>query len=190
MRVIVDLSVAIEDGMSVYTGDPEVRIREWASIGREGYFMNALSMGEHTGTHVDAPAHFIEGGKTVDELPLERFTGPGKVVRVEGPITAEHVKGAGALGGFIVLFLTNGRGFLTEEGARELVRMNVRAVGIDMPSIDRDGSAHRVLLSSEIPIFENLTNLELLLGKEFTFMAFPLRIKGGSGSPVRAVAVL
>nr|WP_048148563.1 cyclase family protein [Palaeococcus ferrophilus] len=188
--MIVDLSVAIEDGMSVYPGDPEVKIREWASIGRDGYFMNTISMGEHTGTHVDAPAHFVEGGKTVDELPLERFTGPGKVVRVEGPITAEHVREAGTLEGFIVLFLTNGRGFLTKEAAVELVRMNVRAVGIDTPSIDRDGSAHRVLLSNDIPIFENLTNLDALLGREFTFIAFPLRIKGGSGSPVRAVAVL
>lgn len=190
IHVIVDLTVPLEEGMEVYPGDPEVRIREWASIRKDGYFMNVLSIGEHTGTHVDAPAHFVEGGMTIEELPLERFIGPGKVLRVEGPITAEDVKKAGDVRGVILLFLTQGRGFLTEDGARELVKMGVRAVGIDGPSIDRDGKAHRVLLGAGMPIFENLTSLELLVGREFMFIGLPLKIRGGSGSPVRAVALL
>ena len=88
----------------------------------------------------------------------------------------------------VVLFLTGGRE-LSPEVALFLVAEGAKAVGTDAMSIG-DEAVHRILLSAEVPIFENLTNLEALLGRGFTFMAFPLKIEGGSGSPVRAVALL
>ncbi|NJE43515.1 cyclase family protein [Thermococcus sp. GR6] len=187
--MIIDLSLSLSEETRVYPGDPEVRIKPWAVIERDGYYMNVLKLGEHSGTHVDAPAHFIPGGKTVDELPLEKFMGPGLVIDVrsgEGLIGLEEVPDSGFLGR-VVLFLTGGRE-LSPEVALFLVAEGARAVGTDAMSIG-DDAVHRILLSEEVPIFENLTNLELLVGKEFTFIAFPLKVRMGSGSPVRAVAI-
>ncbi|NJE85018.1 cyclase family protein [Thermococcus sp. CX2] len=188
--MIIDLSISIGEDTPVYPGDPEVKVKPWARIERDGYYMNALRLGEHTGTHVDAPAHFIPGGKTVDEMPLEKFMGPGLVIDVrsgEGLVGLEEVPDSGFLGR-VVLFLTGGRE-LSPEVALFLVAEGARAVGTDAMSIG-DDAVHKILLSEEVPIFENLTNLELLVGKEFTFIAFPLKVRGGSGSPVRAVAIV
>ena len=186
--MIVDLSVPLSEKTPVYPDDPPVSVRLWAVIERDGYYMNVLKMGEHAGTHVDAPAHFIPGGKTVDEMPLESFIGEGIVIDVrdgEGAVKLDEIPEEGYFGR-IVLFLTGGRE-ISPEVALFLVAEGVKAVGTDAMSIG-DDAVHRILLSEEVPIFENLTNLELLLGTDFTFLAFPLKIEGGSGSPVRAVA--
>lgn len=188
--MIVDLSLPLGEETELYPGDPPVSIKPWALIWRDGYYMNVIKMGEHTGTHVDAPAHFIPNGKTVDEMPLERFMGRGIVIDVrggEGEVKLGEIPDSGYYNR-IVLFLTGGRE-LSPEVALFLAAEGVKAVGTDAMSIG-DEAVHTILLSEEVPIFENLTNLEALLGKEFTFIAFPLRIKNGSGSPVRAVAVL
>ncbi|WP_456367448.1 cyclase family protein [Thermococcus sp.] len=188
--MIVDLSRTLGENLPLYPGDPEVRIRPWAFIERDGYYMNVLKMGEHAGTHVDAPAHFIPGGKTIEEMPLEKFFGEAFVVDVRGgndPVSLEEIPDFN-YHGKIPLFLTGGRE-LSPEVALFLVAQGIKAVGTDGMSIGNE-NVHVILLSSEVPVFENLVNLELLLGKEFTFIAFPLKIEGGSGSPVRAVAIL
>ncbi len=188
--MIVDLSVPLSEETPLYPDDPPVSIKPWAFIDRDGYYMNVLKFGEHTGTHVDAPAHFIPGGKTVDEMPLESFIGEGIVLDLregEGLVSLEELPEGGFMGR-IVLLLTGGRE-LSPEAALFIAAEGVKAVGTDAMSIG-DDAVHRILLSEEIPIFENLTNLDVLLGREFTFIAFPLRIEGGSGSPVRAVAVV
>ena len=188
--MIVDLSLPISEETPVYPDDPPVGITLWAVIDRDGYYMNVLRMGEHTGTHVDAPAHFIPGGKTVDELPLEKFIGEGLVLDVrggKGEIRLDEIPDSGYYGR-IILFLTGGRE-LSPEVALFLVAEGVKAVGTDAMSIG-DDAVHRILLSAEVPIFENLTNLDAVLGKEFAFIALPLKIEGGSGSPVRAVAIM
>ncbi|WP_297464617.1 cyclase family protein [Thermococcus sp.] len=188
--MIIDLSTPISERTPVYPDDPPVSIKPWALIGRDGYYMNVLKMGEHTGTHVDAPAHFIPGGKTVDELPLEKFIGEAFVLDVrggKGRVKLDEIPDSG-YHNRIVLFLTEGRE-LSPEVALFIVAEGIKAVGTDAMSIG-DDAVHRILLSAEVPIFENLTNLDAVLGKEFTFMAFPLKIEGGSGSPVRAVAIM
>jgi kynurenine formamidase len=188
--MIVDLSVPLSEDTPVYPDDPPVSVRLWAVIERDGYYMNVLKMGEHSGTHVDAPAHFIPGGKTIDEMPLEKFMGRGLVVDVrggDGPIRLDEIPDEGYFDR-VVLFLTGGRE-LSPEVALFLVAEGVRAVGTDSMSIG-DDAVHRILLSEEVPVFENLASLEVLVGKDFTFVAFPLRIEGGSGSPVRAVAMV
>ena len=186
--MIVDLSMPLSDDTPVYPDDPPVSVRLWAVIERDGYYMNVLKMGEHSGTHVDAPAHFIPGGKTIDEMPLDRFVGRGMVVDVRngnGTVRLDEIPDEGYFDR-VVLFLTGGRE-LSPEVALFLVAEGVKAVGTDSMSIG-DDAVHRIFLSEEVPVFENLVNLELLAGREFTFMAFPLKIEGGSGSPVRAVA--
>ncbi|WP_297515805.1 cyclase family protein [Thermococcus sp.] len=188
--MIVDLSLPLGEDTPVYPGDPEVKVKPWAFIERDGYYMNALKLGEHSGTHVDAPAHFIPGGKTIDEMPLEKFIGEAFVVDVrngEGTVKLDEIPDSG-YHGRIVLFLTGGRE-LSPEVALFLVAEGVKAVGTDAMSIG-DETVHTILLSEEVPVFENLSNLEVLLGKTFTFIGLPLRIEGGSGSPVRAIAIV
>ncbi|WP_456420899.1 cyclase family protein [Thermococcus sp.] len=188
--MIIDLSLPLGEETPTYPGDPAVKIRPWAFIERDGYYMNALKLGEHSGTHVDAPAHFIPGGKTVDEMPLERFMGDALVLDVRGGVgnvKLDEIPDSGYRNR-IVLFLTSGRE-LSPEVALFLVAQGVKAVGTDAMSIGGE-TVHTILLSAEVPVFENITNLEKLVGKTFTFIAFPLKIEGGSGSPVRAVAVV
>ncbi|AHF80519.1 cyclase family protein [Thermococcus paralvinellae] len=188
--MIVDLTKTLSEELEVYPGDPEIKIKEWTSLEKDGYYMNFLCFGEHSGTHVDAPAHFIKGGKTIDDLPLEKFFGKAIVIDAsdgQGEITIEEVPKTD-LEGKIVLFYSRGRE-LSVELAEFLVNAKIKAVGTDGMSIGNE-EVHRTLLSAEIPIFENLTNLEKLSGKNFTFIAFPLKIKNGSGSPVRAIALL
>ena len=180
---IVDLSMTLSKETPTYPGDPKVEIKPWASIEKDGYYMNALSFGEHSGTHVDAPAHFLENGKTVDELSLDLFIGEGVVLDLhKGDELPQRLEKK------IVLLLTGG-GEITPELAEKLVGLGVKAVGTDGESIG-DERVHKVFLSHGIPIYENLRNLKKLVGKRFTFIGFPLKIAGGSGSPVRAVAVL
>lgn len=190
--MIIDLSRPLSEDTPVYPGDPEVKVRPWAFIERDGYYMNALRLGEHSGTHVDAPAHFVPGGKTVDEMPLEKFVGEAFVIDVrggEGPIKLDELPDSGYYGK-IVLLLTDGRE-LSPEVALFLVAEGAKAVGTDAMSIG-DETVHTILLTAEVPVFESLnpTGLERLIGKAFTFIGIPLKIEGGSGSPVRAVAIL
>ncbi len=188
--MIIDLSLPIGEDTPTYPGDPDISIRLWAVIDRDGYYMNVLKIGEHSGSHVDAPAHLLPDGKTVDEMPLESFMGEGVIVDLRGgesEVLLEELPET-ELRGRIVLLLTGGR-VVSPEVAQFLVDEGVRAVGTDGMSIGNE-IVHRILLEREVPIFENLINLELLVGREFTFVGFPLKIEGGSGSPVRAVALV
>ncbi|ABM80673.1 cyclase family protein [Hyperthermus butylicus] len=185
---IVDLTMTLKTGAPVFPGDPLPIVRTWTTIREHGYYSNLLVFGEHTGTHVDAPAHFIEDAPTVDEVPIERFMGRGVVIdasSLDGKalinkefIEAELKKlGVNVGPGWVVLFYTGHdekagkpewfeHPGLDESGARYLAERNVNAVGIDAPSIDHEPfPGHRILLSRGILIYENLTNLRELLGR-------------------------
>ncbi len=206
---IVDLSMSISEDMRVYPGDPRTIVYTWASRSLHGYYVNLVVMGEHAGTHVDAPAHFVEDGETVDLVPVEKFVGRGVVVDVswvDGEVSGEIIrrelgKLSARIGvGWFVFFYTgySSRGgaedyhVLSVDAARMLASRGVNGVGIDAPSIDREPyRVHRLLLRRGVVIYENLVNLDELLGcVGFTFIGLPLKISGGSASPVRAIAVV
>ncbi len=214
MAKIIDLSMYIYTGLPVFEGYPIPIVHEWTNIDRDGYYSNILMLVEHTGTHVDSPAHFIKGAPSIDDVPLERFMGKALVVDVSGlkekeEIRVEHIIGAERrfnvrVGrGWIVLFYTGYDRFigsekwfkhpgLGEEASRFLVERGVNAVGIDAPSIDHEPfPAHKTLLPNNIVIYENLTNLDKVKDAAgFMVYGFPLKIKKGSASPVRVIAVL
>ncbi len=176
----------------------------------EGFAVRRLVMSDHSATHVDAPVHFIPGGKTIDQTPLDIYAGPARVVDFSGdtgdqgelalPDFAEktdneHIE---IRAGDCVLFRfegENGKVYsgLSEDLSGYLASRKVRLVGTDQPSIDwsenKSRPAHRILLSAGIPVVEMLTNLDAVKGKEATFMGFPLKITGATGSPIRAVAI-
>lgn len=171
------------------------------------YALSRISMGTHTGTHVDPPAHFIAGGLTVDQLPLEVLVGPAVVVDVPEvkSITAALLEGLGLPRSLErVLFKTrNGglreqRGFqegyvyLEESAARWLVERGVRLVGIDYLSVERYAdtqfAAHRTLLEAGVIILEGIDLRQVPAG-DYTLVCLPLKLQSGDGAPARAILI-
>lgn len=209
----IDLTAPITDEMPVFPGDPPFRRKWHAFFDSYPVCCSALSFGPHTGTHVDAPLHFIKDGASIDEMAIERFYGEGICLDCQnllnGEIGLADVSSTVIRPGVIVLFHTGwqqrsgSQDFyepkwpgLSEEAARFLVDRGVKAVGIDSPSIDSmpglaaGAPAHHILLGSGLPIFESLVNLDKIARLDFTFYGLPLLIRGCEASPIRAVAQL
>jgi len=212
-RRIVDLTMRIGGGTRVFPGYPTPIVHPWTRLKEDGYYSVLLLMVDHTATHVDAPAHFIEGADTVDSIPLEKFMGrgialdfsnlpPRGLIRRNDVETQLRKMGVEPGRGWFVLFRTGydekvdtpdwlNHPSLDEECAKYLASLGVSGVGIDAPSVDHiPFPAHRVLLSHGVLIYENLTNMREIVGRTFDFLGIPLRIERGSGSPVRAMAIL
>lgn len=204
MRVY-DVSVVLNDRAITYPGDPGFRrdIEKSQSQG-DPCEVSRFTMGSHSGTHVDAPCHFLAGGLTLDSLPLAAFLGPCVVVDARGRafVDASFVTRAVPATARRVLFKTdNGRlwredGFrddycyISADGAQELARRRLQIVGWDYLSVERydDGEApaHGSLLASGAVILEGL-NLSAVPEGEYFLVALPLAVEGADGSPVRAV---
>lgn len=196
--MIIDLSVPLETNMPTYPGDPTLQIEQTSSLPEDGYLGHSVRLGTHAGTHIDAPAHMLEGAPTMGQLPLDTFAGPGKLIR---GLAIETLKVADIRAGDIVLFDTGTAGrfyeasyfteypVLSEAMARYLVASQVKMVGLDAPSADNDEGfpIHKILLGSGIPIIENLTNLTALEHEQFNVYAVPLKLDL-DGAPVRAFA--
>ncbi|TVQ27953.1 MAG: cyclase family protein [Spirochaetaceae bacterium] len=171
MRVI-DLSQPIFSGMPVYPGDPEVRIDTAHTYDTHGWLLRSLSLGSHTGTHLDAPSHMHADGATISQVLLERCMGDA-VATEPG---AEYPFGAG------LLFTDR----ITESEFSRIAEARPPFVGGDM-----DEALERRLLAEGIFTYTGLVNLnELPRHQTFTFIGLPLPIADGDGSPVRAVAII
>jgi arylformamidase len=208
---IIDVSVPISQDTPTYPGDPHVEIEQWAALGRgDAANVSMLHLGAHTGTHVDAPAHFIEGAPKVDSLPLEVLIGEAEVVEIPmdvRAIEALHIDSLNLGGAKRVLFKTrnsslwaNGAGgfrtdftYLAPCAARSLVRMGIRLVGIDYLSVEQFKperfETHTTLLSGGVVIIEGL-DLSAARAGTYELICLPLRIAGGSGDGAPARAVL
>ena len=214
---LVDLSHPVEAGMQVFPGDPAVGSRLAASVPQDGFQVAELHLGTHSGTHVDAPLHTVDGGPAVDELDLSRLVGPARIVHVPGlqeheVVRWEHVRAQleDVRAGTIVVFRTDwSRHFgtprylahpvLHEEIAGHLLAAGVRVLGVDTLNPDRTPDAsstgplelpvHAAVLGAGGAIIENLTNLQAVDWPNPLLSALPLRLRGLDGSPVRAVAM-
>jgi arylformamidase len=188
---IIDVSVPVRPGMITYPGDPEVRLERVSSIADgEVANLSRLDLGVHSGTHVDAPLHFVDGGASVETLPLDVLVGP--CVVVDGLDAAAVPRGAER-----VLFKTpNSRlwerdefseDFVALDGAaaRALVERGVRLVGIDYLSIG-DEEAHRALLGAGVVAIEGLDLREVDPG-EYRLVCAPLKLEGAEGAPARVL---
>jgi arylformamidase len=188
-----DVTLPIRPGMPVYPGDPDVTLEAVARVEREGYAVARLALGTHTGTHLDPPAHFIPGGATVDEAPLDLLIGRARLVRVPGvaAIDADVLAREGLVGVERVLFCTtNEHAYLEPAAARALAAGGTRLVGIDALSVDpvggEDAPAHRELLGRGVWILERL-DLAVVPPGEYDFFCLPLKIAGGDGAPARVL---
>ncbi len=196
--MIIDLSVSINQDTPVYPGDPKINIQKSADFATDGYYGHSLQLGTHSGTHIDAPAHMLEGAETLGQISVEVFAGEGRLVN---GITIEAINDAGVAADDIVIFNTGtGERFYEASYFTEypvlpvdvvdyLVEKKIKLVGLDTCSADNtvDFPIHKKLLSAGIPIVENLTNLSALRDKTFQFFALPLKLDL-DGAPVRAFA--
>ncbi len=208
---IYDITVAVAPGRTpVYPGDPGIEVTQWAAIARgDSANVTTLNFGAHTGTHVDAPAHFIEGAPGMPSLPLDALVGealvvgvPDTALSVEEEHLAEVEEGAAR-----VLFKTRNSAFWEDQrghfredftyispaAARALARRGVRLVGFDYLSVEKFGSeefpAHTALLSGGVVIVEGLDLREVGPGV-YELFCLPLKIAAGSGDGAPARAVL
>ncbi len=210
MTRFVELSHPLETGMPVYPGHPLVEFLPVAAEPPRQILR--LQVGTHSGTHVDAARHFIPTGRTIDQYPLERFVVPAVVVAVQA--SSDHEIEWAALADAATV-VPQGGALLVETGwdrhwgddamrhhpyfgsatCENLVAAGVGLVGTDAVNVDCTGrrttEAHEILLSHDVLIVENLTNLSLLAHGAIVECAFvPLMLAGADGSPVRAYARL
>jgi len=198
---IIDITVPLRAGMVVYEGDPEVQLERVHSIEAGDIANNSrLDFGVHSGTHIDAPVHFIPGAPAAEELPLEPLLGPACVVdatAVDGNLDADALRTLDLPRTERILFKTrNSRLWeldrfspdfvhLTESGAEELVDRGVRLVGLDYLSIG-DPDAHRALLGAHVVAVEGLDLRDVEPG-EYELVCLPLKVVGSDGAPARAI---
>lgn len=174
----------------VYPGDPEPRRDLIRRMGMGDVCnLSGFYTGCHSATHVDAPRHFIEDGKTIEQVALSKYTGKCTVVPADGVITGADIDAITPNSEKIILFKGDGKAFLSQSAAFALAYAGITLVGTDAQSIetgDEEFPAHKQLLGEEIPILEGL-NLSQVEPGNYRLFAFPLFLAGAEASPVRAV---
>lgn len=203
---IIDISIPLDEHTPTYSGDPVFRRTVLADFDEtgEGYCLSALSLSAHGGTHIDAPAHFLPKGKTIDQIPARRWLSPAVVLDLTGDnvVTVSDLEGKGIRTGDAVLLKANARRSadagpdeftsLTLEAATYLVSRKINLVGIDALSIesysDPTWPVHKKLLRNNILIMEGLRLGHVKPGR-YTLIATPLLITAGDGAPARALLV-
>lgn len=214
---IVDLSVSLQEGMFSIPVHWHPCF-EMSIVGRhavEGRASRRITFGTHTGTHVDAPLHFLPEGRSVDQLDLHRLVGPARLLDVptpeRQPISRESLAKLAPFGAERVIVRTgwlenrwgkpgysDGRPYLTPDVAQFLVSEGVRLFGIDTSDIEspaafimgKPSELHSFFFEHDVILIENVANLGAIGADRFTLVALPLRIVGADGSPARVIALV
>ncbi|MGQ9525473.1 MAG: cyclase family protein [Armatimonadota bacterium] len=209
MPTYYDITVPIRAGMPVWPGDPQVDVHPLKQIGPEGGSnVSLFAFSSHTGTHLDAPFHFIPSGRRLEQIRAEELVGPCWVADLssaEGHICARDLSEAGIPEGTTRLLLKTRNSVLwrdpsaefhrdfigvAADGARWLVSKGVRLVGIDYLSIEPfrtpGAPTHKTLLGSDVVVLEGV-NLDGVPAGPYELICLPLLVPGADGSPVRAV---
>ena len=208
---VIDLSHTIENFMQVFPGSAAVRLESVASVEDDGYAEKEIHISSHVGTHIDVPAHLFHGGETIDSMSPDRFIGRGFCLPVPGDegsvIHRRHLEPfEESISGAEFLLLASGWEslwgteqyqdnfpLLSRDAANYLTGFALKGIGVDTISVDPVNSIHLTnhnLLLEHMLIVENLCGLAPLNERTFVFSCLPLKICGGDGSPVRAVAIL
>ena len=210
---LLDLTLIISENIPTFPGSPQPSFVQDKNIKNDGYNSELLFLSSHTGTHLDAPYHFQEKGEKIHEISLKRLVSSAILVKSrkkgDQPITKTDIqkfeKKHGKIpSGSTVIFWTgwqkmikNTSYFIRNPGlstaaAKYLVSKKLNLVGTDSPSIDlgkdKRFPVHHIFSKNNVLIVENLTNLEKIRSSKFHFVVLPLKLKGATGSPVRAIA--
>ena len=199
-----DVTSPIFTGMTHWPGDPSISM-ERVKEKQEGDMANVslLKMGTHTGTHMDAPLHFIQGAKDISQIPIDFMVGRGLVITIKDPekIRLAEIKDAGITEGMHVLFKTSNSAkdwtkkymddyvYMSREVANYLKEKKIKVVGVDYLSVGKehnDVEVHLTLLGSGIWIIEGLRLQEVPSG-EYDIFCLPLKLLNGDGAPARVL---
>lgn len=208
---IHDVSVPLSSTTPTYPGDPGIEIKQWLALARgDAANVSLINFGLHSGTHVDAPAHFIEGGAKIESLPLESLIGEAEVVEVANDVRVideSFVVDNCSRGSQRILFKTRNSAFwnnrqdgfredytyIEPAAARRLAESGIKLVGIDYLSVEEFNSdhhgTHHALLSRGVVILEGL-DLRAVPKGFYELICLPLKIAGGSGDGAPARVVL
>ena len=204
---VYDLTHTIQNDMPVYPGTEQPKLTTACTIEAVGYRETLLHMLSHTGTHMDAPAHMLLDGAALDSYPGEKFAGTAVVVdcRERESISLPLLQSYDLDGVDFVLFCTGWdkkwgspdyyEGFpcLTADAAAYLATLPLKGVGEDSISLDPCDSVdfpnHIALLGADFVNTENLTGLDALIGRRFTFVTLPLKFENSDGCSCRAIAM-
>ncbi|MGI8771006.1 MAG: cyclase family protein [Acidobacteriaceae bacterium] len=190
----------------IYEGDPSLRLEWTRSLAQHGVNLSRYSMGSHTGTHIDAPLHFVEGGRTIDQIGLDTLIGPARVIDIPAEIqaiTAAVLKQYRWKDAKRILFRTKSSTrrwmqnplfhkdypFIAPDAARLLARRGVQLVGIDYLSVEKYNAppeTHILLLAKNVWIVEGLDLSEIEPG-DYDVLLLPLKLVGGEAAPARAL---
>lgn len=201
--MILDLSHAITSKTPVYPGDPPVVIEAAGQLAKDGFVDFKVTLGTHVGTHIDVPAHMIEGGKKLADYDIDTFVVQAICIDATNGFNKDVIESADIKPGMAVLFYTGMDKYFLEdkywqdfpvldaECCHLLIDKGVAMVGADTGSADNaDGNPnHKSLLGAGILIIENLANLKMLVGKKFELTALPLKLEY-DGAPARVIARL
>lgn len=207
----IDLTYPMTADMPVYPGTPPPKIHPIARFQGDGFREQQLTFSSHTGTHMDAPAHLLDQGETLDQLSVNQFFGTGLCIEAgmtkPGPIEwtmLQPYQKELSHSDFVVLRTGWGRHWgspryfqgypvLSAAAAKRLAEFNLKGVGVDTLSVDKEDTAdypvHRTLLENHILIIENLANLDHLpVGLFGQLYCLPLHLAASDGAPTRVVA--
>lgn len=214
----IDLTFLIHEGMTTFpvAWHPVVEITQLGRHGIENRETRKIVLGTHTGTHCDAPRHFVPGGDTVENLSLDTLIGPALIVDFSNCTRGQEF-GAGDFENKVgdrhperlilrfdwsdywgTMEYYRAHPFISEEAARWMVDRGVRLLGMDTPMPDNpengrsapvDSPVHKILLGSGVILVEYLCNLRQLQCQEVELIVLPLKISQGDGAPVRCVAI-
>ena len=210
---IIDLTLTISDKIPTFPGSPHPTFIPWENIKEDGYNLEGLFLSSHTGTHMDAPHHFLENGTKIHEISLEKLVSEAALIQCRKSsnqsITKADIqkfeKKHGKIENFSsVIFYTGWQRNLQKKyyftknpglsvsAAKYLATKKISLVGVDSPSIDlgKDSkfSVHQIFAKKGMLIVENLANLNKIKLPTFHLVILPLKLKNATGSPVRAIA--
>ena len=210
---IIDLTLTVSDEIPTFPGSPQPSFIPWENVKEDGYNLELLFLSTHTGTHMDAPYHFLEKGAKIHEISLKKLVSEAVLIKSKKKdgesITKIDIqkfeKKHGKITSFSsVIFYTGWQKNLQKKyyftknpglsvsAAKYLASKKINLVGVDSPSIDlgKDSkfSVHQIFAKKGILIVENLANLEKIKSSKFHLVVLPLKLKNATGSPVRAIA--
>jgi kynurenine formamidase len=214
---IIDLTFPLEEGMTTFPvhWHPPVEITQLGRFGIEDRETRKITLGTHTGTHLDAPRHFVPGGKTVETLDLNVLVGPATLIDFSGLDPLHEISIADlrihldTIPKRLVLRFDwpkywgtlryyENHPFLSDSAAEWLAEGGMKLLAMDTPMPDspkngrgtaNDSPVHKILLRKEVILCEYLCNLDKISQKEFQLIALPLKINGADGSPMRCIAI-
>jgi kynurenine formamidase len=210
---IIDLTLTVSDEIPTFPGSPQPGFIPWENVKEDGYNLELLFLSTHTGTHMDAPYHFLEKGAKIHEISLKKLVSEAALIqcRKKGGESITKIdiqkfeKKHGKIDDFSSVIFSTGwqrnlqkKYYFTKNpglsisAAKYLASKKINLVGVDSPSIDLGTdskfSVHQIFAKKGILIVENLANLEKIKSSKFHLVVLPLKLKNATGSPVRAIA--